>query len=123
MLEFSELVAFVGSTDLGRARRFYEETLGLRVAREGRYRCDLTAGGTTVRLELVEGYAPHSSTVLGWSVQDIGTILRNLSARGVAFERYSQLDQDELGIWTAIDGSQAAWFKDPDGNVLSLVKG
>ena len=120
MLEFSALVAFIGSKDLGRARRFYEETLGLRVARQGKFDCDLLAGGTTVRLSLVEDYTPPRGTVLGWSVPDIGSILRNLSARGVRFERYSELDQDELGIWTRFDGSQAAWFKDPDGNVLTL---
>jgi catechol 2,3-dioxygenase-like lactoylglutathione lyase family enzyme len=122
LLEFAELVAFVASTDLARARRFYEGVLGLRVAKQGSFDCELRAGGTTVRLTLVEQHQPVRSAVLGWAVPDIASTLDSLAAVGVAEERYGDLDQDESGIWRTVDGSQMAWFKDPDGNVLCLTQ-
>jgi catechol-2,3-dioxygenase len=122
VLEFAEVVAFVASTDLERSRGFYQGVLGLRVARQGRFAYELRAGGTSVRLTLVEQHEPSRSTVLGWVVPDIASTLDSLAAVGVRAERYSELEQDESGIWRALDGSQVAWFIDPDGNVLSLTQ-
>lgn len=120
LLEYSALVAFVPSTDLERSRRFYEGTLGLRVQRATSFACVLVAGGTTVRVTRVEQLEPAPYTVLGWDVTNVEETVRTLAARGVAFEVYDDLEQDEYRIWQAPDGARVAWLKDPDGNVLSL---
>jgi hypothetical protein len=75
-----------------------------------------------MRVSLVKDHQPGPTVVLGWSVPDINSTVRNMSARGVTFERDDQLDQDEWGVWQAMDGSQEARFKDPDGNVLCLTQ-
>jgi hypothetical protein len=59
---------------------------------------------------------------LGWQVNDIGAIVRGLAAKGIKFERYPWMEQDDLGIWSAPSGAKVAWFKDPDGNVLSVSR-
>jgi catechol 2,3-dioxygenase-like lactoylglutathione lyase family enzyme len=122
VLEFSEVVTFVAATDLARAREFYEGVLGLPVERQARFASSFRAAGTTVRLTLVDDVEPAPYTVLGWSVPDIEDTVRTLMSRGVQFERFDDLDQNEWGIWEAVDGSQVAWFKDPDGNILSLTQ-
>jgi catechol 2,3-dioxygenase-like lactoylglutathione lyase family enzyme len=123
MLEFAEVVTFIASTDLARARAFYEGVLGLPVERQARFACSFRGGGVTVRLTLVEQVQPPPYTVLGWAVPDIEDTVRILMSRGVEFERFDDLDQNEWGIWEAVDGAQVAWFKDPDGNILSLTQG
>jgi hypothetical protein len=69
---------------------------------------------------IVKEVVPAPYTVLGWDVRDITAIVRGLAAAGVVFERYAWLQQDELGIWSAPSGTKVAWFKDLDGNVLSV---
>ena len=64
--------------------------------------------------------APY--TVLGWDVLDIDRTVAELTERGVAFTRYPGMAQDEHGVWTAPSGSRIAWFRDPDGNVLSIAQ-
>jgi len=61
-------------------------------------------------------------STLGWEVEDLRAAIQELTARGVCFERFDGLPQDELGIWTAPGGSRIAWFRDPDGNTLSLTE-
>ena len=69
------------------------------------------------------GTAPAAGyTILGWQVPDIAAAVVDLSARRVAFERFESMAQDELGIWTTPDNSRVAWFKDPDGNTLSVTQ-
>ncbi|MFI5269125.1 MAG: VOC family protein, partial [Chloroflexota bacterium] len=58
----------------------------------------------------------------GWVVGDVASTVRQLSAKGVDFQRYDAVPRDDLGIWTTPDGSRVAWFKDPDGNTLSLTQ-
>jgi hypothetical protein len=65
-------------------------------------------------------FAPAPFTILGWQVPDIEKIVEALYAKGVLFERFGFFEQDKLGIWTAPTGDRVAWFKDPDGNVLSV---
>ena len=122
MLESSDLVAFVASADLRRARAFYEQTLGLRVLEHNDFACVLDAHGTTLRVTAVPELARGGYTVLGWRVTDIVAAVRDLGARGVAFLRYEGMSQDEHGIWTAPGGAKVAWFADPDGNTLSLTQ-
>ncbi len=79
--------------------------------------------GTMLRISTVETHQAGPSTVLGWDVPDIATAARALAAKGVTFNIYDGFGQDELGIWTAPGAdARVAWFKDPDGNVLSLTQ-
>ena len=121
-LSQSELVAFIATRDGARARAFYESTLGLRVLADTPFALVFDARGTTIRIQKVESFAPHPFTALGWRVPDITATVDELRGRGVAFERYESLPQDEAGIWTTPDGSRVAWFKDPDGNTLSVTQ-
>jgi len=73
-----------------------------------------------LRLAMGKELPPSHGTVLGWQVPDIESAVRDLVRAGVRLERYEFLKQDELGIWTSPPGARVAWFKDPDGNVLSV---
>jgi catechol 2,3-dioxygenase-like lactoylglutathione lyase family enzyme len=122
MLGSSDLVAFVGITDLARARAFYEATLGLKLVEETPIALVFRVSGTSLRVTQVDQVAPARYTVLGWDVVDIASAILELTARGVRFERYDGMGQDELGIWTSPSGARVTWFKDPDGNTLSLTQ-
>ena len=65
---------------------------------------------------------PLAYTVLGWETSNIMETVKDLDNKGVQFELYSALPQDDLGIWTTPDGAKVAWFKDPDGNTLSITQ-
>jgi catechol 2,3-dioxygenase-like lactoylglutathione lyase family enzyme len=121
-LETSEVIDFVGSADLGRARAFYEQTLGLRVVEHNDFACVFDANGTMLRVTAVPEVARPGYTVLGWRVTDITATVRGLAAKGVVFQRYDGMDVDDDGIWTTPGGDQVAWFPDPDGNILSLTQ-
>ena len=123
MLESSDLVAFVAATDLGRARAFYEQALGLRVLEHSDFAVVMDANGTMLRVTAVGQVAHPGYTVLGWRVGDITASVRALTAQGVTFLRYEGMDQDDDGIWTTPSGDKVAWFADPDGNTLSLTQG
>ena len=114
-----ELVAFLPSTDLDRSREFYEGVLGLELESQDGFACQFRSGATRLRVTSVEHFSPQPFTVLGWSVPDLEAAMAELP---VAFERYDQLEQDERGIWSAPGGARVAWFKDPDGNTLSLAQ-
>ena len=118
----ADLMAFAATTDLAAARAFYERALGLPMTGQSPIACTFDAGGTTLRVVLVEKPTIAPYTVLGWTVGDIGGTVRELTGRGVDFERFEGVEQDELGIWDAPGGSRVAWFKDPDGNTLSLTQ-
>ncbi len=120
MLSQSHLVAFVATTDPEAARTFYEETLGLEVVGEDRSALLFDAHGTVLRVLGVDDVRPRPYTVLGWEVEDIVAVVADLASRGVEFQDYDFLDDDNPPIWAAPDGSQVAWFRDPDGNILSV---
>ena len=122
MLTTSDVIAFSSTTDLARARTFYEGVLGLPVVDENAYACVFDANGTMLRVTAVAQVARPGYTVLGWSVTDIAETITELEARGVAFARYDGMEQDAQGIWTTPNGDRIAWFADPDGNVLSLTE-
>jgi catechol 2,3-dioxygenase-like lactoylglutathione lyase family enzyme len=122
MLGSGSLVAFVPATDLARARHFYERTLGLSVAEDTPYACVFMVNGSPLRVTRVDEVRPPPYTVLGWVVSDLYDEMRALSARDVAFLRFDGMGQDDLGGWTAPNGDRVAWFKDPDGNTLSLTQ-
>ncbi len=118
----ADLIAFVPTKDMSRARPFYEKTLGLPMEGESPVACAFRAGGVLLRVIVVEQLTPFPFTLLGWSVEDISMTVGALTARGVAFDRFKGVEQDELGIWRSPGGAQVAWFKDPDANTLSLTQ-
>jgi catechol 2,3-dioxygenase-like lactoylglutathione lyase family enzyme len=120
MLSSQKLMAFVATRDPARAKEFYGSTLGLRFVSDDGFALVFDANGTTMRIATVRELSPAPYTVLGWEVGDIESAVKELTAAGVAFERYGIFPQDELGIWSAPGGARVAWFKDPDGNTLSL---
>ena len=122
VLAGADLVGFVATTDLARARAFYADTLSLRVVGEDPYAITLDANGTMLRVAAVPELRPAAYTVCGWRVGDIAGAIRQLGDRGVDFTRFDGMEQDELGIWTTPGGAKVAWFTDPDGNVLSLTQ-
>ena len=122
MLTDAELVAFLPATDLLRATRFCTDVLGLSLVEDTPYAAVFTAGGVTVRVTLVPELTPAPFTVLGWTVPDIAATAKELAGRGAVFERFEGMEQDELGVWRSPGGDRVAWFKDPEGNVLSLTQ-
>ncbi len=121
-LNSADLIAFVPTKDMSRARPFYERVLGLPLEGQSPVACAFRAKGVLLRLISVEQLTPFPFTLLGWSVDDIAETVAALTARGVAFERFEGIEQDELGVWRSPGGAQVAWFKDPDGNTLSLTQ-
>lgn len=120
---FEQTKAFSGFSvdDLPAARRFYAETLGLRVT-EANGLLTLHLGGAVPVLVYPKGDAhePASFTILNFPVDDVDAAVEALAARGVVFERYPQMPQDEKGVMRG-NGPTIAWFKDPAGNVLSVL--
>jgi catechol 2,3-dioxygenase-like lactoylglutathione lyase family enzyme len=122
MVPKAKLMAFLATCDGVRARAFYEGTLGLTVLSDDDFALALEASGVMVRVQKVEAFAPHPFTALGWEVPDIASAVDRLATAGVVFERYPGLGQDARGVWRSPSGARVAWFKDPDGNTLSLTQ-
>ena len=122
MLAKEKIVAFVPTLDATKARSFYEGILGLRVVTQDGFALVFEANGTMLRVTSVQTLQPQQFTILGWDVADIEESVSLLSARGVNFEHYGMPGQNQQGIWKSPSGARIAWFKDPDGNVLSLTQ-
>jgi len=122
MLVNGKTVAFVASTDLARAERFYVDTLGLRRKDRDDFGLVVEANGVTIRVARVDDFEPQAFTVLGFDVDDVERVARGLASKGIEFERYAGMKQDSSGIWTSPGGSRIAWFKDADGNILSIAE-
>jgi catechol 2,3-dioxygenase-like lactoylglutathione lyase family enzyme len=122
MLNDSNIIAFVPTTDAERSKAFYQKSLGLTLVSENPFAMEFDANGTMLRIATVEQLSPAQYTVLGWDVSDIYTKVNELTSKGVVFERYDGLNQDESNICSFPDGAKVAWFKDPDGNTLSLTQ-
>jgi len=121
VLHSKKLMAFLLTKDKGRAKAFYAETLGLTFVRDDGFALVFNANGVMLRISEMKDFTPQKGTTLGWEVDDLPAAIRELARRGIQFERFG-MPQDELGIWTAPGGDQIAWFKDPDGNLLSLSR-
>ena len=104
------------------ARKFYESTLGLKFIQDDGYAFVFDIGGRELRVSRVPAVMPSTYAVLGFVVPDIATTVDGLAAKGVKFERFGFFQQDARGVWAAPDGTQVAWFRDPDMNMLSLVQ-
>jgi catechol 2,3-dioxygenase-like lactoylglutathione lyase family enzyme len=122
MLNDAKLVCFLATKDADAARDFYQNVLGLAPVEDGPFALVFDANGTTLRIQKVHEHVPARHTVLGWEVADVRSQIAELSRRGIRVERYDQLKQDEFGVWQSPSGAHVAWFKDPDGNTLSLTE-
>lgn len=120
MLGSTNIIAFVPIKDSQKSRAFYEGILGLRFVKDDGFALVLEANGIMVRAVKMKDFTPAQFTVLGWEVPDIENVVRELGKKGTHFEIFGFFKQDELGIWTAPGGDKVAWFKDPDGNTLSV---
>jgi catechol 2,3-dioxygenase-like lactoylglutathione lyase family enzyme len=117
------ICAFISIVDVARAKQFYRDTLGLTLlSEEPPFALVFDANGIMLRLGMAKELPPAHGTVLGWNVPDIAAAVKELSEAGVQFERYPPMKQDDLGVWTAPTGAKVAWFKDPDGNILSIAE-
>src|SRR5262245_21279874 len=121
MLQGQQFVGFLLIGDAARAKQFYCDVLGLPLRHEDEYALVVDAGGTPLRLALVAEVPEPAGTNAGWEVYDVNAAERELAAAGVTFERFPGMDQDEDGVWRPFPGhGGVAWFRDPDGNRLSL---
>lgn len=121
---FTDTKAFSGFAvdDMAKAKQFYEETLGLRTSEEGEGLMVLHIAGDRDTLVYPKpDHTPATFTILNFPVDDIEPAVDELTARGVSFERYPGTDTDEKGIFRG-GGPLIAWFKDPAGNVLSVIQ-
>jgi|SRR5215472_14818088 len=120
MLANETMVAFLATSKPEAARAFYEGVLGLTFVMDEEHLLVFDGASARVMLQKTDKVTPPHGTALGWNVGDLAGTMRALAARGVAFERYETMQQDELGVWSPAPGHGVAWFKDPDGNLLSL---
>jgi catechol 2,3-dioxygenase-like lactoylglutathione lyase family enzyme len=120
MLSSSNLIGFLVTKDYDKARAFFETKLGFQFVSVDEFALVIEAGAHMMRISKVPNFTPARYTVLGWEVQDIEAMVSWLKQRGVVFEKYPFIQDSEIGIWTAPSGDKVAWFKDPDGNVLSV---
>jgi catechol 2,3-dioxygenase-like lactoylglutathione lyase family enzyme len=121
-LNSCKMMAFVPTSNLERAREFYKFTLGFRLVSEDAYGMIFEVSGSFMRVVNIQQVFPAKYTVLGWKVPNIRAAAEELAGKGIKFDHYQGFDQDEQGIWTAPDGAQVAWFRDPDRNILSLTQ-
>jgi catechol 2,3-dioxygenase-like lactoylglutathione lyase family enzyme len=120
MLAANKVIGFVPTQDSAKAREFYEGKLGFQFVSDDPFALVMRSGETMIRVSKAKDFTPAPYTILGWEVKDIEAVVRWLTSRGVVFEKYPFVQDQDLGIWTAPSGDRVAWFKDPDGNVLSV---
>ena len=122
MALLTKLVGFVTTTSPEKAKAFYGDVLGFRLVDEDDFALVYDANGTMLRVGKAKVFTPAQGTVVGWQVGDMDAAVRDLALRGVRFEQWGLpfMKQDENGVWTPPNGDRVAWFKDPEGNVLSL---
>jgi catechol 2,3-dioxygenase-like lactoylglutathione lyase family enzyme len=120
MLTDEKLVAFLTTAKPAAARAFYEGVLGLTFTTDSDHLMVFESGAARLALQKGDAAIVRPGTALGWDVKDLRASVRDLAARGVIFDRYDGMQQDDLAIWSPAPGHGVAWFKDPDGNTLSL---
>ncbi len=122
MLFEPKVTAFLPTINPTESKLFYMDVLGLKLISEDPYALAFEGNGSLIRITTVGEFKPHPFAVLGFRIEEIITAVETLTEKKVKFEIYHGLDQDDLGIWTAPSKAKVAWFKDPDGNVLSLTQ-
>ncbi|MDP3748109.1 MAG: VOC family protein [Phenylobacterium sp.] len=124
MLGNNDAAASLAVKDMSRARRFYEDVLGLQpVDEEGGEVVTYKSGASTINVYRSEFAGTNKATALTWQVTDIDAAVADLKRKGVAFEHYQMPEMKQEGdVYAAPDGHmKVAWFKDPDGNILNLI--
>ncbi len=122
-LRINEPIAFIPTRNPTAAQAFYEGVLGLRLESEDGFALVFSVGNTAalmLRVVHTPDFTPAGYTIFGWQVEDIVASVKELVASGIEPLRYGFFEQDDLGIWSAPGGAKVAWFKDPDGNTLSM---
>lgn len=115
-------ILFLATANAGKSRDFYERVLGLRLVADEPPALVFQVGATMLRIQKVENVQAAAYTAMGWAVPNIRQTVRELHAAGVSFQRYEGMPQDQHGIWHAPSGALVAWFRDPDGHILSLTE-
>jgi len=121
MLSDKTIMAFLATTDPAKSRPFFENVLGLPLKRTDPYAMVFDSNGIELRVSTVADLKPAPYSVMSWIVPNIHDTITGLVAKGVVFERYGFFEQDADAVWHT-DGAKVAWFKDPDGNLLSLTE-
>ena len=122
MTQLDKPVLFLATANAERSRAFYEQVLGLTFVSDEPPALVFQVGDSMLRIQKVQQVHTAPYTVLGWDVSDIRGTVRRLSEAGVVFERFEGMNQDSDGIWQAPSGALVAWFRDPDGHVLSMTQ-
>jgi catechol 2,3-dioxygenase-like lactoylglutathione lyase family enzyme len=122
MLQHARLQTLIWSADVPRAKRFYEEVLRLTFTHHSHGAAVFNVGGSELRISPVPSTRASEHTVLGFAVDDLAATAYALVTSGVVTERFAGFAHDPDGVWTAPDGTQVLWFRDPDGNLLSAVQ-
>lgn len=122
MFKDARLQTIICTTDLERAERFFSDTLDLRLGGRSHGALVYNVGGSDLRVSPVPEMVPSEHTVVGFAVEDIRKTISELAAKGIEFERFPHFPQDEDGILSIAGGDMVAWFRDPDGNLLSVVQ-
>jgi catechol 2,3-dioxygenase-like lactoylglutathione lyase family enzyme len=120
MLATASPIAFIPTSDADRARPFYETSLRLPFLSDDGFALNFETGGILLRVVRVGEFSPNIFTIFGWDVPDVEAAVAELSSHGVQFLHIHGMNQSASGIWTAPSGAKVAWFKDPDGNTLSV---
>ena len=120
MLATAKMVGFFLIKDYEKSKAFFETKLGFKFISLDQFALVMSTGGHNIRIVKVPNFTPLQSTVLGWDVADIQAVVIWLKQQGVTCEKYPFVQDQDLGIWSAPGGAKVAWFKDPDGNVLSV---
>lgn len=122
MSHFSKPILFLATADAERSRNFYQRVLGLDFVADEPPALVFQVGHSMLRIQKVDHVQPAPYTAMGWAVSDIRRTVQHLREAGVVFQRYEGMKQDEDDIWHAPSGAFVAWFRDPDGHVLSLTQ-
>ncbi len=122
MLQDAKLIGFIATANPEAACAFYRDILGLKLLDESEHGLAFMSGDQMLRIQKVGKFTPHPFTAAGWAVGDISATLAALQNSGVDPVMYDGLEQDEQGIWSPAPGVKIAWFRDPDGNTLSLTE-
>ena len=118
----AKIVCFSATKNAEAAKDFYQNVLEFNLIEDSPFALAFDANGTMLRIQKVQELTPAKHTSLGWEVSDIRSQIDALVTKGVHFERYAELRQDERGVWESPSGARIAWFQDPDGNILSLTQ-